>query len=141
MSLWKDALIFIHAFIPLPLLLLKVQELIVSIILNDLATRIVIRDTLEVPHEPLLLIHLVLGLELELGGLVLGAIRTPYVVVPLLFPYLFQSIQIVYLLLQLVSPHFFDLLLGMVLRNHAAVRHHRRGLSVVAIASIAENIL
>jgi hypothetical protein len=69
--------------------------------------------------------HPVVRLELELAGVVLVAIGLLYVVVPLLLPDLFQSIKIVYLLLQLVSPHFFDLLLGMILGNHAAVRHNR----------------
>lgn len=128
-------------FFSLSLLFFEIQELLVGIVDYCVPSNIVIVNFLEIPHELFILIHPVVGLELELRLLELKAVRLLNMVVPLLLPHFFQSVEIVNLLLQLVPPHLFDLLLSVVLGNDAAVRHDRGSLAVVAITSIAEYVL
>ena len=86
-----------------------------------MSSNIVILNLLKIPEELFIFMGLIIGLKLELSILKLGSMGLVQMVESLLLADLLKPVKVVYLLLQFVSPHFFNSFLGMIFRDHAFV--------------------
>ena len=87
---------------------------------------IVVVHLFEVSEELLVIVRFVVGLEFKLGLLKHGFVRFVQVIEPLLLADLLEPVEVVYFLLKLVSPHFFNAFLSVIFRNDAFVGNNGR---------------